>query len=184
MTPRGAMGMNTAIGDGYDLGWKLAWVLRGWAGPELLDGYEAERRPLGRRRTARSAADGPEPDGASWLAEDLGGRVAHAWLRRGGRRVSTLDLLGPGLTLFTGPHAAAWQAAAAAVDAAAPLAVWQLDGAAAAAVGTGGRGAALVRPDGQVAARWPTPVPDAGAELRRAVARLVASAPAGVAGTG
>jgi putative polyketide hydroxylase len=184
MTPRGAMGMNTAIGDGYDLGWKLAWVLRGWAGPELLDSYEAERRPLGRRRTARSAADGPEPDGAEWLAEDLGGRVAHAWLRRDGRRVSTLDLLGPGLTLFTGPDAAAWQAAAAAVDMPAPLAVRPLDRAAAGVVGIGGQGAALVRPDGQVATRWPTPLPDAEAELRRAVARLAAPAPAGVAGAG
>jgi hypothetical protein len=66
----------------------------------------------------------------------------------------------------------------------APLAVQPLDGAAAAAVGTGGQGAALVRPDGQVAARWPAPAPDAGAELRRAVARLLAPAPAGVAGAG
>jgi putative polyketide hydroxylase len=178
MTPRGAMGMNTAIGDAHDLGWKLAWVLRGWAGPELLDTYEAARRPVGLRRTARSAADGPEPDGAEWLAEDLGGRVAHAWLRRGGRRVSTLDLLGPGLTLFTGPDAAAWQAA---VDAPAPLTVQPLEGTAAGAVGIGGHGAALLRPDGQVAARWPTRPPDAGAELRRAVARLLAPAPAGVA---
>jgi putative polyketide hydroxylase len=183
MTPRGAMGMNTAIGDAYDLGWKLAWVLRGWAGPELLDSYEAERRPVG-RRTARSAADGPEPDGAEWLAEDLGGRVAHAWLARDGRRVSTLDLLGPGLTLFTGPHAAAWQAAAAAVEVPAPLAVRPLDGAAAGAVGIGGQGAALVRPDGQVTARWPAPAPDAHAELRRAAARLAAPAPAGVASAG
>ena len=44
-TPRGGTGMNTAIHDGHDLGWKLAWVLRGWAGPELLDSYESERRP-------------------------------------------------------------------------------------------------------------------------------------------
>lgn len=46
VTPRGATGLNTAIRDGYDLGWKLAWVLRGWAGEELLDSYEAERRPV------------------------------------------------------------------------------------------------------------------------------------------
>ena len=36
MTPRGGTGMNTAIHDAYDLAWKLAWVLRGWAGPGLL----------------------------------------------------------------------------------------------------------------------------------------------------
>jgi putative polyketide hydroxylase len=55
MTPRGGMGMNTAIGEAHDLGWKLVWVLGGWAGPELLDSYEAEWRPIGARRTARSA---------------------------------------------------------------------------------------------------------------------------------
>ena len=30
VTPRGGTGMNTAIADGYDLGWKLAWVMRGF----------------------------------------------------------------------------------------------------------------------------------------------------------
>jgi putative polyketide hydroxylase len=48
--------MNTAIHDAYDLGWKLGWVLRGWtAGSELLESYEAERRPVGVRNTRRSA---------------------------------------------------------------------------------------------------------------------------------
>ncbi len=45
-TPRGGTGMNSAIHDGHDLAWKLAWVLRGWAQPELLDSYERERRPV------------------------------------------------------------------------------------------------------------------------------------------
>ena len=31
VTPRGGTGMNAAIHDGFDLGWKLAWVLHGWA---------------------------------------------------------------------------------------------------------------------------------------------------------
>lgn len=47
MTPRGGTGMNTAIHDPYDLAWKLAWVLGGWAEPGLLASYEAERRPVG-----------------------------------------------------------------------------------------------------------------------------------------
>jgi 2-polyprenyl-6-methoxyphenol hydroxylase-like FAD-dependent oxidoreductase len=36
--------MNTGIGDAYNLAWKLAFVLRGWAGGEsLLDTYNTER---------------------------------------------------------------------------------------------------------------------------------------------
>ena len=55
VTPRGGTGMNTAIASGHDLGWKLGWVLRGWAGPGLLDTYEAERRPVAAHNVARSA---------------------------------------------------------------------------------------------------------------------------------
>jgi hypothetical protein len=46
--PTGGMGGNTAVGDGADIAWKLAAVLRGEAGPALLDTYEAERRPIAR----------------------------------------------------------------------------------------------------------------------------------------
>ena len=44
--PFGGYGMNMGIGDGVDLGWKLAAVLQGWGGAELLASYEAERRPV------------------------------------------------------------------------------------------------------------------------------------------
>jgi hypothetical protein len=40
--------MNTGIGDAVNLAWKLAAVLRGRAGPTLLDTYEAERMPFAR----------------------------------------------------------------------------------------------------------------------------------------
>ncbi|MFJ8581127.1 FAD-dependent monooxygenase [Micromonospora sp. NPDC093277] len=43
--PTGGHGANTGIADAVDLGWKLAAVVGGWAGPRLLDSYEAERRP-------------------------------------------------------------------------------------------------------------------------------------------
>ena len=46
--------MNTAIADAFDLSWKLAWVQRGIAEPSLLDTYEAERGPIGRRNVAMS----------------------------------------------------------------------------------------------------------------------------------
>ena len=44
--PSGGYGANTGIADAVDLGWKLAAVIRGWAGDGLLDSYEAERRPV------------------------------------------------------------------------------------------------------------------------------------------
>ncbi len=48
-TPTGGYGMNTGMGDAVDLGWKLAASLQGWAGPNLLDSYDAERRPVALR---------------------------------------------------------------------------------------------------------------------------------------
>jgi 4,5-epoxidase len=45
-SPIGGQGMNTGIGDAENLAWKLALVLHGRAGVDLLDTYTAERRPL------------------------------------------------------------------------------------------------------------------------------------------
>ena len=39
-------GMNLRIADAYNITWKLTWVLRGIAKPELLDTYELERRHI------------------------------------------------------------------------------------------------------------------------------------------
>ena len=50
--PTGGLGMNTGVGDAFDLSWKLAGVINGWGGPGLLDGYEQERRPIGIRNVA------------------------------------------------------------------------------------------------------------------------------------
>ncbi|KAF2497046.1 hypothetical protein BU16DRAFT_459269 [Lophium mytilinum] len=47
--PASGLGLNTAIQDAHNIAWKLAAVLKGKAAPELLDSYEAERRPVGRR---------------------------------------------------------------------------------------------------------------------------------------
>jgi 2-polyprenyl-6-methoxyphenol hydroxylase-like FAD-dependent oxidoreductase len=43
--PTGGQGLNTSVQDAYNLGWKLAAVLRG-ADDDLLDTYEFERRPV------------------------------------------------------------------------------------------------------------------------------------------
>src|SRR5262249_60248997 len=47
MTPVGGRGMNTAIHDGHELGWRLAWAGRGLAGAALLGSYPAGRGPRG-----------------------------------------------------------------------------------------------------------------------------------------
>jgi 4-hydroxyisophthalate hydroxylase len=44
--PYGGYGINTGLEDAANLGWKLAAVLQGWAGPRLLDTYGEERRPV------------------------------------------------------------------------------------------------------------------------------------------
>ena len=41
MSPTGAFGSNTGIQDAHNLAWKLAAVLGGWAGPGLLETYDA-----------------------------------------------------------------------------------------------------------------------------------------------
>lgn len=46
--PTTGLGLNTAVGDAYNLCWKLAAVLRGEAGPQLLASYEVERRHVAR----------------------------------------------------------------------------------------------------------------------------------------
>jgi len=155
MTPRGGTGMNTGIQDGFDIAWKLAWVLRSWAGLQLLDTYEAERRPIGLHNIGRSA----EPGGArrstnEALSWDLDGRVAHAWLDHNRTRVSTIDLISDGLTLFTAEDHSQWFSVADTTGWATPLEVVVLDIGTAAALGLPPTGAALVRPDGHEIARW------------------------------
>jgi 2,4-dichlorophenol 6-monooxygenase len=52
--PSNGLGSNTSIQDSYNLAWKLAYVLRGWAGEGLLDSFDAERPPVGRQIVLRA----------------------------------------------------------------------------------------------------------------------------------
>ncbi len=52
--PTGGLGLTSAIHDAQNLCWKLAAVLRGTASADLLDTYEAERRPVDQRNCQRS----------------------------------------------------------------------------------------------------------------------------------
>jgi 2-polyprenyl-6-methoxyphenol hydroxylase-like FAD-dependent oxidoreductase len=59
--PLGGFGMSAGIADAANLAWKLAGVLHGWATPEILDAYQAERQPI--------------TDQASRLISDIGQQV-------------------------------------------------------------------------------------------------------------
>jgi 2,4-dichlorophenol 6-monooxygenase len=52
--PSNGLGSNTSIQDSYNLAWKLAMVVRGEAGPALLDTYTAERAPVGKQIVDRA----------------------------------------------------------------------------------------------------------------------------------
>lgn len=147
--------MNTGIQDAFDLGWKLAWVLRSWAPPALLDSYEAERRPIGQHHVGRAAS----PGGARRTTDkalpwDLDDRLSHCWTDHS-QQVSTLDLIGDGLTLFTASDDHRWADAARQTGFTAPVQIVTCEPRVA-ALDLGPSGAVLVRPDGHEIARWST----------------------------
>lgn len=52
--PSHGLGSNTSIQDAHNLSWKLAAVLKGQAGPELLDTYSVERAPIAEQIVRRA----------------------------------------------------------------------------------------------------------------------------------
>jgi putative polyketide hydroxylase len=129
-TPIGGLGMNCGIADVHNLAWKIAGVIEGWAGLELLDSYETERRPVAvataeaSRGAARPPAtsdgivlgygygsaviesDGTDPPVVHDPVNDYvptarpGHRAPHMWLD-GQQTQSTLDLFGASFTILT-----------------------------------------------------------------------------------
>jgi hypothetical protein len=53
--PYGGHGYNTGVGDGVDIGWKLAANIQGWGGSRLLDSYEPERLPVSKNMIKESS---------------------------------------------------------------------------------------------------------------------------------
>ncbi|MEV8015783.1 rifampin monooxygenase [Streptomyces sp. NPDC086554] len=47
--PTGGQGLNLGVQDAFNLGWKLAAAVNGWAPEGLLDSYETERHPVAAR---------------------------------------------------------------------------------------------------------------------------------------
>ena len=53
-SPSGGLGSNTSIQDSFNLAWKLAFVVKGLAGEDLLDSYHEERQPVGKQVVDRA----------------------------------------------------------------------------------------------------------------------------------
>lgn len=58
--PSHGLGSNTSIQDSYNLAWKLAAVIRGQAGEELLETYSVERAPIAKQIVTRANDSGRE----------------------------------------------------------------------------------------------------------------------------
>ena len=110
-----------------------------------------------------------------------GGRAPHAWLDRDGARISTLDLFGDGFVLLAGSAGASWRSAAEDIRSTTgvPLVAHQVGGDIVAVddvldlYGMDDDGCVLVRPDGHVAWRSASGVPDARAALGAVVEAIV-----------
>ncbi len=64
--PFGGYGMNMGVGDGVDLGWKIAATIQGWGGPGLIPSYEDERRPVHRFVIDEAIANNQMMIGSPW----------------------------------------------------------------------------------------------------------------------
>ncbi|MEV1119654.1 aklavinone 12-hydroxylase RdmE [Actinosynnema sp. NPDC049800] len=91
--PTGGLGGNTAIGDGYDIAWKLAEVLDGEAGEGLLDSYEAERRPYAKLVVDGSYANYVQRFAPHLAGPDVPAEVDHLHLTLGYRCRSNAVLI-------------------------------------------------------------------------------------------
>lgn len=97
-SPFGGQGIATGIGDAENLAWKLALVVHGTAGEDLLDTYTAERRPAAaevlRRTTTNTRALVAQGRVARWLRDHVLLRVLDlpSVQRRATRAASQLDV--------------------------------------------------------------------------------------------
>ncbi len=75
--PIGGQGLNLGLQDAFNLGWKLAARIRGWAPETLLDTYQTERRPVAEdvldntRAQTELLSTGPGPRAVRRLLTEL-----------------------------------------------------------------------------------------------------------------
>jgi len=87
--PSSGLGSNTCVQDGFNLAWKLAFVINGHAGQELLDSYSLERAPVGQQIVQRANQS----------------RVDYAPLRAAFATTDTQDPVAAGLAKINAPTA-------------------------------------------------------------------------------
>jgi len=141
-------------------------------------GYAYDAGALIPDGTSRPAAANPVREFVP--SSRAGSRLAHGWVERDGRRISTLDLIeADTFTLLTGPLGAAWVAAAA-DGLGVPIQVWRMGHDVAdpshwwsAVAAMEPEGVLLVRPDQHIAFRCRGASADAAAVLREAVSSVL-----------
>jgi len=75
--PTGGQGLNLGVQDAFNLGWKLAAQIRGWAPGTLLDTYQVERHPVAAdvldntRAQMELSSAGPGPQAVRRLLAEL-----------------------------------------------------------------------------------------------------------------
>lgn len=185
MSPFGARGLNSGIQDAENAAWKLAHVLAGWAGPGLLDTYDAERGAAAEEnlavtgRTMRFLAPPTEADRAhreSVLARAADDPAARARIDSG--RLATPFAYADSPLTTPGADGAPYPAElldgrplrplfGPRFTVLAPRGTPLPDGPPLRVLDTGRPGVTLIRPDGHVAAVLPS-ADGLGAALRRA----------------
>ena len=108
-SPKAGQGMNVSMRDGFNLGWKLASVLRGRSRPEILHSYSAERHGVARqlidfdREFAEMFSARPKAS-----ADDEGGvdpAVFQRYFQQAGRfTAGTATQYGPSALVGNGHH--------------------------------------------------------------------------------
>jgi phenol 2-monooxygenase len=102
-SPKAGQGMNVSMQDAFNLGWKLAAVLRGRAAPALLHSYSAERQAI-----ARELIDF-DREWAAILAQGEGGgdpaETQRYFVQHGRYTAGTATRYRPGPLTVDSPHA-------------------------------------------------------------------------------
>jgi hypothetical protein len=150
----------------------------------IVAGYKYRSAAVVTEEPAPTDPDAVQLVDAEELRGEPGTRVPHAWVQRDGARVSTLDLLGPGFTLFTGSAGTPWVAAADEVSMSlrVPIEVHHIgpdadirdvDGGWAQLTGLAPDAALLVRPDDFVAWRAQALPESPGTDLHQVLCRIL-----------